>query len=249
MERLGAPHLLLQLPGEGPRHDPVPGARGRPGAEDLRDARQLRPPRSPPIPISQARRLLREARQADRPLPHHRLGRGHLAPQRGPDRRGHLPRRLRPGLRRPRAHHLQEPRARRLGPVRGRDRDHRPHLPHDVAAHRPQAPHVQEGAGREVRRRHREGLSARRRPRGPAAGQGPEGRRVHGHVRPRLPLLPPRGEPQHLARAERLHGLRGPGGREEGPGRPLRPRPSSSRASTGRGPGPTRWAWARSTST
>ena len=53
----------------------------------------------------------------------------------------------------------------RLGPVRGRHRDHRPRLAHDVAAHRSQAPDVRRGAGREVRRRHREGLPPRRRPR------------------------------------------------------------------------------------
>ena len=96
-------------------------------------------------------------------------------------------------------HHLQEPRGRRLGPVRGRDRDHRPRLAHDVAAHRPQAPDVRRGAGREVRRRDREDLPARRRPRGPDPGQAAAGHRVHRDVRPRLPLLPPRREPQHLA--------------------------------------------------
>ena len=58
---------------------------------------------------------------------------------------------------------------------------------------------------------------------GPAAAEGAEGRRLHGHVRPRLPLVPPRGEPQHLAGAERLHGRARPEPGEE-PAGPLRPR-------------------------
>ena len=75
-----------------------------------------------------------------------------------------------------------------------------------------------------------------------------QGRRLHGHVRPRLPLLPARGEPQHLARPERLHGRQGRERGEDAAG-PLRPRASSSRASTGRRRRPTRSASARSTST
>ena len=89
----------------------------------------------------------------------------------------------------------------------------------------PKHPMYDAGAGREVRRLHREGLPPRRRPRGPASRPSCRRTRVfivmsdhgfHSFRRER--------EPQHLAGAERLHGVRGPGEREEGPGRPVRPR-------------------------
>ena len=56
-------------------------------------------------------------------------------------------------------------------------------------------------------------------------------------------------EPQHLAGAERLHGVRGPGEREEDAGRPLRPRQVLGGRRLEPRPAPTRWASARSTST
>ena len=72
--------------------------------------------------------------------------------------------------------------------------------------------------------------------------EGAEGRRLHGDVRPRLPLVPPRGEPQHLAGAERLHGLPRPGGPGEEPAGPLRPRQVLRGRRLERRRRPTRWA-------
>ncbi len=113
----------------------------------------------------------------------------------------------------------------------------------------PTAPDVRRGSGGEVRRRHREGLPQRRRPRGALAGAAPQGRGLHGHVGPRLPFLPPRGEPQHLAGPERLHGFEG----QESTKKTLEPTSSgggsSSRASTGAGRRPTPSASGRSIST
>ena len=129
-------------------------------------ARQPGSPR-PAHPDLAARGLLEEARGRDRPLPHASAGRRPTRPlNEGRLDEAHVPLRLRAGLRRPREDHLRAAEDRRLGPVRGRHRDHRPRLAHDVAAHRPQAPDVRRGPGREVRRRHREGLPPGGRPRG-----------------------------------------------------------------------------------
>ncbi len=64
--------------------------------------------------------------------------------------------------------------------------------------------------------------------------EGAEGRRLHGHVRPRLPLLPARGEPQHLAGAERLHGRSRARRARRRTSKTCSAAGSSSRASTGR---------------
>ena len=223
MERLGAAQLPRQRARARARDDAVRAARRRARAADLRLAGQ-HGPAQPAAADLVPRRLLEAAGGRDRALPHARLGRvGRQAAQRGQARRGAVPVRLRPRDGRPREDHPEAARDRRLGPVRGGDRDHRPHLAHDVAPDRPEAPDVRPGARREVRRLDREGLQARRRLRRPAAPEGAEGRRVHGHVRPRLPLVPPRGEPQHLAGPERLHVGRGPEPGEE-PAGPVRPR-------------------------
>ena len=147
------------------------------------------------------------------------------AAQRGPDRRGR-----RSCTTRERAfddrekHHPQEPGAGRLGPVRGRDRDHRPHLAHDVAAHRPPAPDVRRGARREVRRRHREGLSTRRRLRGPAAARRCRRTPSSWSCRTTASTRSGAGEPQHLAHPERLHDRSRVRATEKSLAGPLRPR-------------------------
>ena len=139
--------------------------RARPRDPALREPGQPGPAR-PAHPDLQAGRLRGRPGEADRALPHAGLGGvGRQGAAGGPAGRGRVPLRLRARLRGPREAHPQEPRAHGLGPLRGRDRDHRPHLAHDVAAHRPAAPDVRPGAGREVRRLHREGLPPRRRPR------------------------------------------------------------------------------------
>ncbi len=223
VEPVGPAHVQGQRPRARARHDAVPREPGRPGAAALRLAGQHGPARPADADL-EARLVLGRARREDRPLPHARVGGvGGQAAQRGPARRGRVPLRLRPRDGRPREDHPREPQARRLGPVRGRDRDDRPHLAHDVAPHRPAPPDVRQGPRREVRRLDREGLPPRRRLRRPGAAEAAEGRALHGDVRPRLPLVPARGEPQHLARAERLHGRARAEPGEDAAG-PLRPR-------------------------
>ena len=114
--------------------------------------------------------------------------------------------------------------ARRLGPARRRDRVDRPRPAHDVAADRSEAPDVRRGAGREVRRRDRERLPARRRLH----------RRGHGARRPRhadprrlgprLSLVAESRQPEHLAGPERLHDAAGPAAGREEARRPVRRR-------------------------
>ena len=209
-------------------------------------------PRNPPIPISQARRLLgasSPSRSASTARSAGPIGR--QAAQRGPARRGRVPLRLatRPWTTARRS-------SSRASSTDDWDLFVAAIETTDRVSHMmwrlidPKHPMYDKDAGREVRRRDREGLPARRRPRGPAAARSCPKDAVfmvmsdhgfHSFRRER--------EPQHLAGAERLHGVRGPAGREEEPGRPLRPRPVLGRRRLDARPRPTRWASARSTST
>ena len=71
----------------------------------------------------------------------------------------------------------------------------------------PKHPMYDEALAPEVRRFDREGVSPGGRPGRQAASEAAPGHDLHGDVRPRLPFLPARREPQHLAGAERLHVL------------------------------------------
>ena len=70
------------------------------------------------------------------------------------------------------------------------------------------------------------------------------------HVGSRVPLVPPRGQPEHVAGQRRLPRDQGPADRDEEPERHVpRVAGSSGRTWTGRARRPTRWASARSSST
>ena len=136
-----------------------------------------------------------------------------------------------------------------VGPARRRDRIDRPRAAHDVAAHRPHPSDVRPGARRAVRRLDRTRLPAvRRLRRRGALAHRPVDADPH-RLGPRVPFVPPVGQPEHVARAAGLHDA-------PGADAPARRRSwicsaadNSGRTSTGRTPGRTRWASARSIST
>ena len=111
-----------------------------------------------------------------------------------------------------------------VGSARRRHRVDRPRAAHDVAAHRSDAPDVRQGAGGEVRRLDRARLPQvrRLRRRGDIAR-----RRRHAdpdRLGPRLPLVPPVGQPEHLARAGGVHDAPRPPARREEARRSVRRR-------------------------
>ena len=167
VERLGAADVQGQRARERPRHDPVPPASARTASCRSTPRPVNMDPRNPPIPISKPDdfsaqlakqiglyRTLGWAESADKAL------------QRGPARRGRVPLRLRAGVRRPRA--ASSSRAWRrddwdlfVAAIETTDRVS--HMMWRLID--PKHPMYDEGAGGEVRRRDREGLPARGRPR------------------------------------------------------------------------------------
>ena len=181
-------------------------------------------PDNPPAAMSSPASLLGRHLRAPRTVPNAGLGGGHLAAQRRSHRREGLHGRPVPRVRRPRAGHPPADRFEAVGSAGRRHRVDRPRAAHDVAAHRSDAPDVRQGAGREVRRFHRARLPEMRRLR--RRGHGAR-RRVDAdshRLGSWLPLVPPVGEPEHLAGAGRVHGDPGPAAwREEAAG-PVRRR-------------------------
>ena len=181
-------------------------------------------PDNPPAAMSSPASLSADLYERLGPVPHARLGRSDLAAQRRPHRREGLHGRSLPRLRRPRAGHPAADRHEAMGPAGRRHRVHRPRPAHDVAADRSDASDVRQGARREIRRLDRARLPQVRRlhRRGDVARRRDDA--DPDRVRSRLPLVPPVGEPEHLAGAGRLHGDPGPAARREEAAGPVRRR-------------------------
>ncbi len=206
MERLGADRARHDPGQEAPRHLPLLPQVGRARARGLRLADQLRPDGARRTDLDP--RLLRHrARRSERPFLHAGDAGGHQVVHRGHPRDGPVPRAG--TLRRPRGDRAVRRGARSVHEELRRLpllllRQRRPALARDVGVLGPRPPRVQ---GRDLwpaRRPHPVDLPGARRRGRPHARRHRRSGAGGGDVGPRLLVVAPQLQPQHLAGRERV---------------------------------------------